>query len=262
MGNTSTIIPLSDLIINADDFGLNSSVNKAIVESFNNEFINSTTLLANRSGFEEAVELAHKHNITAKIGIHLALTEGQPLTSNKLIREYYNDNEHDNDYADIKMHKRKLFFLSRTGKEIIYNEFAAQIKKVRDAGIQITHVDTHHHIHESLSVTQIILTLLKKHNIPSMRILNNLNRSTRFYKSGYRIIINRIIKLYGVNYSDFLGNQLEAIRQLEQDPTFFKSKKLEIMVHPDFNKDGIVIDRISRSEVNFDNVRIFTNHSI
>ena len=253
---------MEKLVINADDFGLNASVNNAIIESFEKGLINSATILANRPGFDEAIELAQKHNITAKIGIHLALTEGQPLTSDKLIREYYNDNEHDNDYADIKMHKRKLFFLSRTGKEIIYNEFAAQIKKVRDAGIQITHVDTHHHIHESLSVTQIILTLLKKHNIPSMRILNNLNRSTRFYKSGYRIIINRIIKLYGVNYSDFLGNQLEAIRQLEQDPTFFKSKKLEIMVHPDFNKDGIIIDRIRNSEVNFDNVKIFTNHSI
>ena len=253
---------MEKLVINADDFGLNASVNNAIIESFEKGLINSATILANRPGFDEAIELAQKHNITAKIGIHLALTEGQPLTSNKLIREYYNDNEHDNDYADIKMHKRKLFFLSKIGKEIIYNEFAAQIMKVRNAGIQITHIDTHHHIHESLSVTQIILTLLKKHNIPSMRILNNLNRSTRFYKSGYRIIINRMIKLYGVNYSDFLGNQLEAIRQLEQDPTFFKSKKLEIMVHPDFNKDGIIIDRIRNSEVNFDNVKIFTNHSI
>ena len=43
-------------IINADDFGLSSSVNK-IVESFNNGLINSTTLMANMPGFEEAVEL-------------------------------------------------------------------------------------------------------------------------------------------------------------------------------------------------------------
>ena len=51
------------IIINADDFGLNSSVNKAIVESFNNGLINSTTLMANMPGFEEAVEMAHKSKI-------------------------------------------------------------------------------------------------------------------------------------------------------------------------------------------------------
>jgi chitin disaccharide deacetylase len=251
---------MNRIIINADDFGLNTSVNKAIIDSFEKGLINSTTLLANRPGFDEAVELAHKHKIIAKTGIHLALTEGKPVTSNKLINDYFNDNA--DDYADIKMHKRKLFFLSGKGKEVIYNEFAAQIMKVRNSGIQITHIDTHHHIHEALSVTQIILTLLKKYNIPSMRILNNLNRSTRIYKSGYRIIVNKLIKLNGVNYSDFLGNQLEASWQLEKDPMFFNGKKLEVMVHPDFNQNGIIIDRIRNSEVNFDNAKIFNNHNI
>jgi chitin disaccharide deacetylase len=41
--------------INADDFGLNSSVNKAIIEAFDNNYINSTTLMANMPGFDEAV---------------------------------------------------------------------------------------------------------------------------------------------------------------------------------------------------------------
>jgi predicted glycoside hydrolase/deacetylase ChbG (UPF0249 family) len=239
---------IKKIIINADDFGLKSSVNKAIVESFNNGLINSTTLMANMPGFDEAVELAHKHNIINKIGIHLTLTEGQPITTNMLIRDLYNDKHN----SDIKKYKRKLFFLSKKGKEIIYNEFGAQIIKVKNAGIQITHIDTHHHIDEVWSITQIILTLLKTYNIPSMRILNNLNRSTKFYKLSYRRIINKFIKLNNANYSDFFGNQFEAIWQLEQDPMFFETKRLEIMVHPDYNHSGIIIDRIKDREVNFD----------
>jgi chitin disaccharide deacetylase len=239
---------MKKIIINADDFGLKPSINEAIVESFNNGLINSTTLMANMPSFDEAVELAHKHNIINKIGIHLTLSEGQPITRNMLIRDLYNDKHN----SDIKKYKRKLFFLSKKEKEIIYNEFAAQIIKVRNTGIKITHIDTHHHIDEIWSITQIILTLLKTHNIPSMRILNNLNRSTKFYKSNYRRIINKLIKLNNANYSDFFGNQLEAIWQLEQDPMLFEAKRLEIMVHPDYNRSRIIIDRIKDRELNFD----------
>jgi predicted glycoside hydrolase/deacetylase ChbG (UPF0249 family) len=244
---------IKKIIINADDFGSNSSVNKAIVESFGNGLINSTTLMANMPGFDEAVELAYKHNIINKIGIHLTLTEGQPITTNMSIRLLFNDMHNSN----IKRYKRNLFFLSKSGKEIIYNEFAAQILKLRNAGIKITHIDTHHHTHEIWTITQLIFSLLGSYKIPSMRILNNLNQSTSYYKGGYRKLINKIIKIKGVNNTDYLGNQLEAIWQLNHDPKFFESKRLEIMVHPDYNQSGIIIDKIKDQEVNFDYTEIF-----
>jgi predicted glycoside hydrolase/deacetylase ChbG (UPF0249 family) len=239
---------MKKIIINADDFGLNSSVNKAIVESFNNGLINSTTLMANMPGFDEAVELAQKNNIIAKTGIHLILSEGYPLTANILNTNlFYNEKN-----CDLKKHKRNLFFLTRDEKKLIFKEFAAQIEKVKNAGIQITHIDTHHHIDEVWSITQIILTLLKTYNIPSMRILFNLNRSTKFYKSTYRRIINELIKLNNANYSDFLGNRLEAFSLLRNARSSYKNKQLEIMVHPDYNNEGIIIDRIQDQEVLLD----------
>jgi len=236
---------IKEIIINADDFGLKSSVNKAIIESFNNGLINSTTLMANMPGFEEAVELAHKNHILNNTGIHLTLTEGYPVTSDiQNTNLFYNENNY-----DLKRHKKNLFFLTKDEKGKILKEFAAQIDKVKNAGIRITHIDTHHHIDEVWSVAYIILTLLKTYNIPSMRILNNLNRSARTYKSGYRRLVNKFIKLNRANFSDFLGNQHEAISQLKNDQTFFDGKKLEIMVHPDYNNEGIIIDRIGNTEV-------------
>jgi len=239
---------IKKIIINADDFGYKSSVNKAIVESFNNELINSTTLMANMPGFDEAVDLAHKNNILTNTGIHLTLTEGYPLTAE--IRNtdlFYHENN-----SDLKRHKKNLFFLTKDEKESIFKEFAAQIEKVKNAGIQITHIDTHHHIDEVWTIIQILLALLKKYEIPSMRILNNLNRSTKFYKSGYRRLVNEYLKLHKANFSDFLGNQPEAILRLKNDRSFCENRKLEIMVHPDFNNEGILIDRINNQEVVFD----------
>ena len=237
---------MKKIIINADDFGLKSSVNNAIIESFEKGLINSTTIMANMPGFDEAIDLAHKHNIINKTGIHLTLTEGEPLTTNILISGLYNMEN-----SNIKKYKKKIFFLSKKEKEIIYNELEAQIIKVRNAGIKITHIDTHLHTHEVWTITQLIFALLKAYKIPSMRILNNLNQSTSYYKAGYRKLINKIIKIKGVNNTDYFGNQLEAIWQLEQNPMFFDKKKLEIMVHPDYNHSGIIIDKIKDREISF-----------
>ncbi len=239
---------IKKIIVNADDFGLKSSVNKAIIESFNNGLINSTTLMANMPGFEEAVDLAHKNNTISKTGIHLTLTEGNPLTSDIMNSNLFfsgNDN-------GLKKYKRSLFILSKEKSILIYNEFAAQIEKLRKAGIQITHIDTHHHIDEVWSITQIILALLKTYDIPSMRILNNLNRKGRFYKISYRKIINALIKFNKAGYSDFFGDQFEGFSLLRNNITLYDGKKLEIMVHPDYNDEGILINRIQDQEIIFD----------
>jgi len=69
------------IIVNADDFGMSAETNRAIVEAFENSVISSTTLMANMPGFEEACELAHRHRLLGKIGLHLNLTSGYPLSA-------------------------------------------------------------------------------------------------------------------------------------------------------------------------------------
>ena len=68
------------IIINADDYGLNSNVNKAIYLCFKKELISSTTMLANMPAFEEALNMSREINITNNIGLHFNLVEGFPLT--------------------------------------------------------------------------------------------------------------------------------------------------------------------------------------
>jgi predicted glycoside hydrolase/deacetylase ChbG (UPF0249 family) len=238
---------LKKIIINADDFGLKTSVNKAIVESFNKGFINSTTLMSNMDSFEEAISVAYKYHFTNRIGIHLNIDEGHLLTSDILSSDLFDRKNH----FKLKKNRENLFFLSKHEKQSIYKEFAAQIEKVKKAGINVTHIDTHHHIHEMLPITNIILALLKEYNIPAMRILNNLNGSTRFYKFYYRKIVNKFIKINNVSHSDFFGNQLEVMTCLKMNQTVGDGKKIEIMVHPDYNDSDILVDKIKGREYNF-----------
>jgi chitin disaccharide deacetylase len=245
---------MKKIIINADDFGSKPSVNLAIIELFNNKLINSTTLMANMPSFEDAVKLAYKNHITESIGIHLNL-EGPLLTSNVKFFDLFDKEK----YFDFKNKEMDLFVLPKKIKRIIYKEFSAQIEKVKKTGINITHIDTHHHVHEIFPITLIILVLLKEYNIPSMRILNNLNLSTKLYKTLYRKSVNKYLRIKGVNFSDYFGNQLQVISRLRMDQLPLKDKKLEIMVHPDYNTNGIVIDKIKNQEYSFINAEELVN---
>lgn len=191
-------------------------------------------------GFEEAVELAHRNHFINKTGIHLSLSGGHPLTEDIVHKNLFYVGNDDG----VKKYKRKLFLLSKDDKRTTYNELATQIENVRLAGIPITHVDTHHHIGDMWSLTQILLDLLKAYKIPSMRILNNLNQSSAFYKTGYRSIVNQYIKLHRANFSDYFGNLPESVSKLRSCGSLFKNRKIEIMVHPDYNDDGIIVDRL------------------
>jgi chitin disaccharide deacetylase len=73
---------LSGLIVNADDFGYSVPVNNAILRSFERSLVNSTSLMANMPGFGHAVDLIRGHAVLeGKVGLHLNLTEGFPLSS-------------------------------------------------------------------------------------------------------------------------------------------------------------------------------------
>jgi hypothetical protein len=239
---------MKNIIINADDFGLKPSVNLAIIELFKNNLINSTTLMANMPSFEDAVEFAHNNHITDKIGIHLHLDEGYLLIpKTKTIAAQKKVNR-----SILKIERKNLFFLSTHEKNSIYKEFSSQIERVKRSGINITHIDTHHHMHEIFPVTLIVLSLLKEYRIPTMRILNNLNSSSKLYKRIYRRSVNKYIELKRANLSDYFGNQLQAISKLEIDKSLIKYKKLEIMVHPEYNNNGIIVDIFNNHEYSFD----------
>ena len=51
------------LIVNADDFALTSDISRAIIESFQNGVVTSTTILANCDAklLEEAIELSKQN---------------------------------------------------------------------------------------------------------------------------------------------------------------------------------------------------------
>jgi len=238
---------MKNVIINADDFGARPSVNKAIIELFDTGVLNSTTIMANMPSFDEAIELAHKHKITNHIGAHLVLTEGRPLIKDiEPLRYLFNK-------SNISRNTlvKKLFLLNKEQKHLIFNEYNAQIKKIKKSGIHITHLDTHQHMHDMWGVLQIMVELLKVYQIPYVRILNNLD-VTEYYKYAYRNFVNSYLKSKKINYTNYFGSQEDFSVALKKDPNIFYKKTVEVMVHPDYNLNGELIDIFPGKEYNFD----------
>lgn len=241
---------MKNIIINADDFGYRSSVNKAIIDLFNEGIINSTTLMANMPHFEEAIELAHSNKITDQIGVHLVITDGESLTEEARSIPYLFNRAN----CSREFYRKNLFFLDSNQKNIIFKEYSKQIEKVKKNGIQITHLDTHWHMHEMWGILQVILGLLDKYKIPSLRILNNLE-TKEIHKDVYRSLVNRYLKIKKVNYTDYFGNQTDFLLKIAKDANFHLNKKVEIMVHPDYNAQGKLIDIIHYKEYDFEHLK-------
>ncbi len=239
---------MKELEINADDFGLKPSVNRAIVDSLESELITSTTLMANMPGFEEAIELTHERNLKDKIGIHLVLTDGQPLTDDIRALTFLVDP----DRGFRSPSRRKLFMVNHGQCALIYREYAAQIEKVRAGGIPISHMDTHHHMHEIWPILKILLALGKEYQIPQIRILNNLGGSSSIHKRTYRSTLNRYLRKKKVNRTDFFGSRVDYLNWLKGHPGQEPNGSIEVMVHPDYNSAGDLVDLLDHQQYDLD----------
>ena len=69
---------MRNLIINADDFGLHTDINQAIIQAHQEGCLTSTSLMPTGNAFSEAVDLSFK-NPTLGIGVHLTLVAEKPM---------------------------------------------------------------------------------------------------------------------------------------------------------------------------------------
>ncbi len=157
---------MKNLIVNADDLGWTTGVNRGILEGHRHGLITSTSLLANGPAFTDGVFLA-RNTPDLGVGVHLNLSDGAPTATpadvNGLLNEQ-NQFEGGPESILLRMARRIV-----RPKEVEF-EWDAQIQKIRDAGIQPTHLDGHKHVHMLPGLFQVAVRLAKKHGIGAIRV--------------------------------------------------------------------------------------------
>lgn len=153
------------LIINADDFGESAGTTRGILEGIDAGVVTSTTILANMPGTDEALRLARERAGVASFGVHLNLCEGTSLAGAAGARTLV-------DASGAFRAKRKQALRAvarRFDLSDVAREFDAQISRVRDAGVAISHLDGHKHLHQLPGVATVVVRLAALHGIPRIR---------------------------------------------------------------------------------------------
>jgi hopanoid biosynthesis associated protein HpnK len=149
------------LIINADDFGLTSGVNRAIVEGNQRGTITSATLMATGPAFDEAVELAQSCP-SLSVGCHIVLVDGAPVLDASQIPSLIDGDSPDPAHFRQAWGSFARAALSgRLAPQEIEAEATAQIRKLQSAGVVVSHVDTHKHAHVFPAVLRPLLRAAK-----------------------------------------------------------------------------------------------------
>ncbi len=220
------------LIVNADDFGFTRDVNRGIVDAHRHGILTAATLMANGAAFDDAVGLA-RQTPALDIGCHLVLTGGRSVA---------------NPSRELPATVPALAAAIAARRLSIEGELAAQIRRVLDAGLQPTHLDTHKHTHLLPPVLDAVAALAGEFGIRWVRRPFDFPRTgggmplwMRAAAIGIRVLqrrFERILARHDCRATDhFAGFQMTGrfrTRQLADLIRNLPDGLTEFMCHPGF----------------------------
>ncbi len=227
---------VQQMSVNADDFGRSDTVNRAIVECMASGLATNTTAMANMPGFDEACELAQQHKFAHRVGVHLNLSEGVPLTNGIKRNRRFCD-------ADGRFsYQRKGVLFSSVDRECVAREAKAQIARCRQHGLAATHADSHRHVHTNLALFRLLEPALKGFNVRRVRTSANLHRVDPL-RGAYKLGFTKYLSWKGFAVTDHFGD-LSAFLALSPAEAHTPGT-YEIMIHPGYSETGELIDAIN-----------------
>jgi chitin disaccharide deacetylase len=155
------------LIINADDFGFTAGVNQGIIDAYAHGVVTSSTLMANGPAFAQAVELA-KTVPSLSLGCHVVLVDGVPLLPPQRVPSLAAPNAIPSFHAGLKSFVGRTL-VGRIDDDEITAEAIAQIRRVQEAGIAVTHFDTHKHTHLFPRILRPLLRAARSCGVKALR---------------------------------------------------------------------------------------------
>lgn len=227
------------LIINADDFGWSEDINAACIALATAGNLTSVSFMAN-SCTNSHKELSKLKNLDISIGVHLNISTGQPINPSTINSPLVT---HDGFFkANNKNTNEALLNALRIGS--IQKEFDAQIEYARGLGIEISHLDTHHHVAKIPTIAFSMANSARKHNIRCVRAPAsfNLKRFDLLRKSIVRV--NKIIfsrfnllspKLrFGLTKQNSWSEFVNTIHEWTKSSVWQPGSTAELNCHPSF----------------------------
>jgi predicted glycoside hydrolase/deacetylase ChbG (UPF0249 family) len=133
------------------------------------ECVTSSTLIANAPAVKEATARIGEFP-KCSFGVHLNLTAFRPLTEHPALAPLLNE-------SGCFAGEQTLFntHIGSGLRNAVYYEWLAQISQLRELGVELTHIDSHHHAHTCPLLFPVLKQVQKKSGI--RRVRRNMRRS-------------------------------------------------------------------------------------
>lgn len=153
------------LVVNGDDFGLTPGVNAGIIEAHRTGILTSASLFANAPATDDAIRLA-RETPTLGVGCHLTLVDGVPVLPPRQVPSLVTGGRFFATWGALL--RRAL--AGRVDLADVERELAAQIGRLQAAGLHLTHLDGHKHVHAYPPVFEVVARLARLHGIGVVRV--------------------------------------------------------------------------------------------
>jgi len=153
------------VIFNADDFGLCPEVNQGVAAAFDHGVVRSASVLAGGDAFEQAAELARSRP-QLDVGVHLALTQTRPVSRPGTIPSLVSQ---DGAFPPTWRDFLGRYLRRAIRRSDVETELRAQIERAQQAGLAISHLDSHQHLHMLPGILPIVVKLAGELGIGAVR---------------------------------------------------------------------------------------------
>lgn len=214
---------MTQLLINADDFGLHPSINEAIAEGVETGVINSISV--SMEGSDVDFQLLKEFSVKGTfIGLHLTWVGEKWLSSNTQINSW-------RDFI-IKYTLGKNKFL-----KALKLEAETQLVAFKEIGLPLDHIDGHQHLHVFPGVSDFVFEMAKANGNCRVRIPHTPTDSLRRPGIGGLALQNFSKKLMQKQNKPFYCIGIKRSGHYDTDSLISELKsvnveRLEIVAHP------------------------------
>lgn len=152
------------LVVNADDFGLCQQINNGILQAHRQGIVTSTSLMAVGKAFAHAIDCCRSVP-TLDVGVHLTAVAARPLVSSCCSLA-----DADGNFPPSAGTFTRRWLRGAIRRADVEAEWSAQIERILDEGIRLTHLDSHQHLHILPGLTAICQQLALRFRIPFVRV--------------------------------------------------------------------------------------------
>ena len=155
------------VLITADDFGWTDGHNQAVERAATFGTLNRASLLCNGGAFDAAIGIAHRcAPLGLLVGIHLTLCEGAPLGPAAPLGELVRA---DGSFHDGLGPLLRCYAAQRLPVAAIAAEWRCQLERARAAGLAVSHLDGHKHVHLLPPLLEVAAALASEYGVPYVR---------------------------------------------------------------------------------------------